>query len=372
MMTAAVAPIRVLVVDDSLVFRRFLTRTLSIDPAIEVIGEVGSAEEARAFVMARRPDVITLDLEMPGQGGLEFLRQTVARLRIPTIVVSSQTQRGAKRTIEALEAGAVDVMPKPRGLAPGTADRLALGAISERVRAVARVNLRGMQAVEAKAVPMTFATATARDWVIAIGASTGGVQALGTVLHALPADCPPVVIVQHMPAGFTGAFARRLNMTCAIEVREAQQGDRLSPGVALIAPGGERHMKLRATSRGGLEVDLVAGDPVCFSIPSVDVLLNSAAQVAAPRLSAVVLTGMGSDGANGLLAARLSGAKTFAQDEASSLVYGMPARAWEKGGAQAQVPLDQVAAQLLASVGTTSANPRATAIPAPRMTHRGV
>ncbi|WP_281256615.1 CheB methylesterase domain-containing protein [Roseovarius mucosus] len=151
-----------------------------------------------------------------------------------------------------------------------------------------------------------------------------------------------------------------------------RQGDRLSPGLALIAPGGERHMRLRRAAAGGLAVEVTAGDPVCYSTPSIDVLLTSAAKVAAPRLSAAVLTGMGSDGANGLLAARLAGAQTFVQDEATSLVYGMPARAWERGAALAQVPLDQMAEKLLASVGTTSATQRATAAPAPRMTHRGV
>ena len=370
-MTRSDALVTVLVVDDSSFFRRFLTRTLGDDPGIEVIGEAASAEEAQAFVKTRRPDVITLDLEMPGLGGMEFLRQTVARMRIPTIVVSSTTQLGARRSIEALEAGAVDVMPKPQGVAPGSADRVALAAIAARVRSVAKVDLHRMQPVVAAATA-TLSASFSRDWVIALGASTGGVQALGTILHALPVDCPPVVIVQHMPAGFTEAFARRLNMTCAIEVREAQQGDRLMPGVALIAPGGERHMRFRRAAQGGLSVDLVAGDPVCFSIPSVDVMLSSAAQLAAPRLSAAVLTGMGSDGANGLLAARLAGAQTYAQDEATSLVYGMPARAWERGAALAQVPLEQVAAQLLASVGTTSASLRKTAAPAPRTTHRGV
>jgi two-component system chemotaxis response regulator CheB len=286
-------------------------------------------------------------------------------------VISSQTQRGARRTIEALEAGAVDVMPKPRGLAPGTADHLALSAISERVRAVARVNLPKTTQTTSPFGAVSLAPAASRNWVIALGASTGGVQALGAVLHALPADCPPVVIVQHMPVGFTDAFARRLNNTCAIEVREAQRGDRLSPGLALIAPGGKQHMVLRRGAQGGISVDLVPGDPVCFSIPSVDELLISAARVAAPRLTAAVLTGMGSDGANGLLAARQAGAQTFVQDEASSLIYGMPARAWEKGGAQAQVPLDQMAARLLASVGTTSAGHPATGPAATRPFQRG-
>ncbi|MAN99337.1 chemotaxis-specific protein-glutamate methyltransferase CheB [uncultured Roseovarius sp.] len=375
-MTRSAAPVTVLVVDDSSFFRRFLTRTLGADPGIEVIGEAASAEEAYDFVMVRRPDVITLDLEMPGLGGMEFLRQTTARLRIPTIVVSSTTQLGARRSIEALEAGAVDVMPKPQGVAPGMMDTIALATIAARVRAVAQVDMQRMQTSVAVAAPVSsqvLATPVlSREWVIALGASTGGVQALGTVLQALPVDCPPVVIVQHMPAGFTEAFARRLNATCAIEVREARQGDRLSPGLALIAPGGERHMRLRRAAAGGLAVEVTAGNPVCYSTPSIDVLLTSAAKVAAPRLSAAVLTGMGSDGANGLLAARLAGAQTFVQDEATSLVYGMPARAWERGAALAQVPLDQMAEKLLASVGTTSATQRATAAPAPRLTHRGV
>lgn len=375
-MTRSSAPVTVLVVDDSTFFRRFLTRTLAADPDIEVIGEAASAEEAHDFVVARRPEVITLDLEMPGLGGMEFLRQTVARLRIPTIVVSSTTQLGARRSIEALEAGAIDVMPKPQGVAPGLMDTIAMATLAARVRAVARVDMKRMQTAVAAAAPASSpalaAPVRSSEWVIALGASTGGVQALGTVLHALPVDCPPVVIVQHMPAGFTEAFARRLNATCAIEVREARQGDRLSPGLALIAPGGERHMRLRRAASGELAVEMTAGDPVCYSTPSVDVLLASAAKLAAPRLSAALLTGMGSDGANGLLAARLAGAQTFVQDEATSLVYGMPARAWERGAALAQVPLDQMAEKLLASVGTTSATQRATAAPAPRMTHRGV
>ncbi|KGM87770.1 Chemotaxis response regulator [Roseovarius mucosus DSM 17069] len=232
-MTRSAAPVTVLVVDDSSFFRRFLTRTLGADPGIEVIGEAASAEEAYDFVMVRRPDVITLDLEMPGLGGMEFLRQTTARLRIPTIVVSSTTQLGARRSIEALEAGAVDVMPKPQGVAPGMMDTIALATIAARVRAVAQVDMQRMQTSVAVAAPVSspvLATPVlSREWVIALGASTGGVQALGTVLQALPVDCPPVVIVQHMPAGFTEAFARRLNATCAIEVREAPTGRPAQP-----------------------------------------------------------------------------------------------------------------------------------------------
>ena len=368
---AEIPPVRVLVVDDSTVFRRFLSRALAADPMIEVIGEAMSAEEAREFITRNRPDVITLDLEMPGQGGLMFLRKHVARLRIPTIVISSQTQRGARMTIEALEAGAVDVLPKPRGLAPGTPDHVALGDIAQRVKAVVRARVRGRDVVPAPVRHAPRAAAT-RDWVIALGASTGGVQALTAVLQAMPPGCPPIVIVQHMPEGFTEAFARRLDLSCMIEVREARAGDPLRPGQALIAPGGARHMVLMREATGALCVDLVSGDPVCFSIPSVDVLFASAARLAGSHLSAAVLTGMGSDGADGLLTMRLAGAQTFTQDQASSVIYGMPARAWERGGALEQVPLDQVAARLLASVGTTSAHNAASGAAESRFTQKGV
>lgn len=349
------APVRVLVVDDSQVFRRFLSRALSTDPMIEVIGEAMSAEHARDFIDGVQPDVITLDLEMPGQGGLIFLREEIARRRIPTIVISSQTQRGARMTIEALEAGAVDVLPKPRGIAPGTPNHLALGDIAERVKAVARARVRDadMDRAPARSAPPPK---VARGWVIALGASTGGVQALGAVLQAMPVGCPPIVIVQHMPEGFTEAFARRIDLSCAITVREARAGDALRPGLALIAPGGTHHMLLKRDAKGELCVDLVPGEPVCFSKPSVDVLFASAARVVGRRLSGAVLTGMGRDGAEGLFAMRCAGAQTFSQDRASSVIYGMPARAWERGGALEQVPLDQMASRLLASVGTTSAN----------------
>ena len=345
--------VRVLIVDDSAIFRRFLARALTAHPGLEVIGEAESAEAAAALLRDMRPDVMTLDLEMPGQGGLAFLRETVATLRIPTLVISSQTPRGAQRSIEALDAGALDVMPKPRGLVPGTPDHVALAGVAARIKAVARARMGPMAPVAPASAPFPARASTlGRDWVIALGASTGGVQALGAILAALPADCPPVVIVQHMPEGFTDAIARRFDAECAVTVREARQGDRLSPGLALIAPGGERHMELARGADGGLTVDLVASDPVCFARPSVDVLFHSAARVAAPRLSGAILTGMGRDGAEGLLAMRLAGAQTFAQDEASSVIFGMPARAWEAGGAMEQVPLDHTASRLLASVGT--------------------
>lgn len=359
-MTAPGSPIRVLIVDDAPLFRRYLKRVLSIAADIEVIGEASSAEEARSFVLTRRPDVITLDLEMPGQGGLTFLRETIAWLKIPTLVISACTPRGAQLTIQALEAGAVDVIAKPRGLTAGQPDDVAMSDIVTHVRAAAQARPTGRTQT---AAPRPAVPAHACDWVVALGASTGGVQALETVLQALPAGCPPVVIVQHMPEGFTGAFARRVNSICDIEVREAVNGDRLAPGLALIAPGGSLHMQIARSPERELVAYLVPGDPICFSRPSVDALFLSAAAVAAPRVSAALLTGMGHDGAKGLLALRRAGAQTFAQDEASSVVYGMPARAWDNGGAMAQVPLNHIADRLLASIGTTSASAAATSGP---------
>lgn len=354
-MTVSKRPIRVLIVDDSQVFRRFLTRALAVDPMIEVIGEASCAKTAKAILRAQTPDVITLDLEMPGEDGLHFLRNTIVGMKIPTIVISGKTQRGTRLSIEALEAGALDVFPKPRGLAPGQAAHEVLADVGARLRALARARM-DHQPVHSEPRSLAWSERQARDWVIAIGASTGGVQALGTVLHMMPVNCPPIVIVQHMPEGFTDAFARRLNQSCDIEVREARQNDVLRPGLALIAPGGDRHMLLHRNNRHDLEVQLVAGDPVSFSRPAIDELFRFTAAAAAPRVSAAVLTGMGSDGARGLLALRQAGAQTFAQDRASSVIYGMPAQAWDIGAAMEQVPLDQMAARLLASVGTSSAN----------------
>ena len=365
------SPVRVLIVDDSQVFRRFLARALSADPKIQVIGEAVSAEEAREFLKCNQPDVITLDLEMPGKGGLVFLRDEITRLKIPTVVISSRTQRGAKITIEALTAGAVDVLPKPRGLTPGTPDHAALANIALRLKTAARARVHRAKE-HVLSAPSAPAPNNADDWVIVLGASTGGVQALGVVLQAMPLGCPPIVIVQHMPEGFTEAFARRLDQTCQISVREAEDGDQLRMGQALIAPGGQRHMKLAQTASGKHYVALVPGEPVCFSIPSVDVLFASAARVASPRLSGAVLTGMGSDGAEGLAAMRQAGAQTFVQDRESSVIFGMPARAWEKGAAMEMVPIDRMAERLLASIGTSSANLATSGAADARNTQKGL
>lgn len=363
--------ITVLIVDDSGVFRRVLARGLDTVPGLRVIGSAASAEEARAFLAVRRPDVIALDIEMPGEDGLTFLKDQMARDPIPTVVISALTARGVRITISALEAGAVDVVAKPAGATPGRAiPEDGFADIAARLRAAAGARLVGrgqtralMQPAAAPPHrPKAAAQAPRADWIIAIGSSTGGVQALTTLLPMLPVECPPVVIVQHMPEGFTAAFARRLDTLCAMNVREAADLDRLTPGTVLIAPGGERHLQVEPDA-GGLRARLVEGPPVCFSRPSVDVLFASLATAWPGRISAAVLTGMGSDGAEGLSRIRAAGGRTFAQDEATSQIFGMPARAWERGGAEELVPLDQIAGRLLGSIGR--AQPDRTAAPPP-------
>lgn len=355
-------PAKVLVVDDSNLFCRFLARGLSSDPAIEVVATVGSAQEAREYLNTNpAPDLITLDLEMPGEDGLTFLKRSLSRRKIPTFVISSIADKGGEKTIEALDAGAVGVFPKPRSYTPGQFDNSFFETFHRKIKDTVRSKIRtplenpGPEA-SAPAVLQKVRTGDyPDDWVIAIGASTGGVHALGSVLRSMPANSPPIVIVQHIPEGFSRAFADRLNKECVVEIKEAEQGDVLRKGLVLIAPGGEKHMQLVPAAGGKLKVDLVAGDPVCYSRPSVDVLFNSVARYGRGRVSAAVLTGMGSDGAEGLLAIRNSGGQTMSQNEETCRVYGMPARAWEKGGSMREIPLESVTRNLLQSVGTTNA-----------------
>lgn len=351
---AAPAKIGVLIVDDSAMFRRYLDWAIRQDDGIEVVGAVESAEEAMKFLEHTTPDLITLDMNLPGKSGLAFLQEYRTFGTVPVIVVSGHTRIGAKTAIEALEAGAVDVLAKPVGvLTPSRLRSEETTEIVRRLKAVGRAPFRSMAgATKRSAATPTPANTpvvqTPEDCLIAIGTSTGGVHALETVLRSMPRNCPPIVIVQHMPAGFTKAFAKRLDSLFTIDIAEAEDGQTLRPGQALIAPGGAHHMILE--QRGPnlpRKVRLIEGDPVNYSRPAVDILFASIARTCAPKTAAAVLTGMGSDGAAGLLAIRRAGGMTFAQDEATSQVYGMPARAWENGGAQIQVPLQDMAQKLL-------------------------
>ncbi|HYE44489.1 MAG TPA: chemotaxis response regulator protein-glutamate methylesterase [Caulobacter sp.] len=329
--------IRVLVVDDSSTMRGLISASLSRDPEIEVVGSAGDPLEARSAIKALDPDVITLDVEMPNMNGIDFLERLMRLRPMPVVMVSSLTQRGAEITLEALELGAVDCVGKPvAGHGGDGFDRLA-----EKVKAAARARVR----TSGDRVP----SATRRAFrgggsLVALGASTGGVEALITVLSAFPDNCPPTVITQHMPANFTRSFAARLDRICAPRVEEAYDGAPLDEGRVYLAPGGDRHLKV--AGRHSLTCQLTDEDPVTGHRPSVNMLFHSVAATGRPAVG-VILTGMGKDGAEGLLAMRKAGARTFGQDEASCVVYGMPRAAVSLGAVEREAPLDAISGLVL-------------------------
>ena len=340
-------PVWVLIVDDSAMVRKILSVGLAKDPEIVVVGQASDPYRARDLLVELAPDVITLDVEMPRMDGVTFLKRFMPVLPTPTVVISSLTQAGKRICFEALEAGAVDVVAKPAlGLVDGLP--LMLDDICRRVKAaadadVSRFARRGL-ASSLEPVPSSLEETT--DRVIAIGASTGGVEALVRILPAFPADAPGVVIVQHMPMGFTATFAERLDRICQMQAKEAETGDRVMAGRILIAPGGAQHMTIER-SGGEYRVALKEGPAVNYSRPAVDVLFHSVAGAVGRNAAAAVLTGMGKDGAAGLLAIRQAGGRTYAQDEASSVVFGMPAAAQRLGGAEAVMSLEKIPAALV-------------------------
>lgn len=332
--------IKVLVVDDSALVRDILSRGLAIDPEIEVVGAASDPFIARDKILKLKPDVLTLDVEMPRMDGVEFLRRLMLQYPLPVVMVSALTKKGASITLAALEAGAVDVVAKPSSdLARGLKEML--GELREKVKVAAVTNVNARMAAHdfpPGSVRLDIkALAESTDKVIAIGASTGGTEALRRILQQFPAAMPGVVVVQHMPAVFTMHFAESLNSTCAMEVKEAQTGDRVLPGRVLIAPG-DYHMRV-GRSGGIYLVDCRKGEKVCGHRPSVEVLFQSVAKYAGTNAIGIILTGMGSDGAEGMLAMRRAGARTIAQDEATSVIFGMPRAAYERGGAECLLPL---------------------------------
>lgn len=342
--------IRVLVVDDSAVVRQMLTQELSRANDIEVVGTAADPYVARDKIVSLRPDVVTLDVEMPRMDGLTFLSKLMRHFPLPVLVVSSVTPQGSQAAIRALELGAVDVISKP-GVAYSVAE---IGEILvRRIRVAASARCRPMAAPAEAVAPAQAPLLQMTHKLLAIGASTGGTQAISRVFQRLPITTPATLVVQHMPEHFTASFAQRLNDNCAMEVREARHGDTLAPGLALIAPG-NRHMVLR---RNGTlyEVELKDGPPVHYQRPSVDVLFHSVARQAGPNAVAVILTGMGADGARGMLAAREAGAHTIGQDEASCVVYGMPKEAAKLGALDEVVPLDRVVDRALAALARQQA-----------------
>lgn len=337
-------PVRVLIVDDSAMIRKVLSIGFEADPLLEVVGAASDGCMALQMVQELRPDVITLDIEMPRIDGVSFLKHLMPDRPIPTVVISSVTSEGANVTLQALEAGAVDVIAKP-ALGVGQGLARIMTEICARVRAAAHAK-PVIGKLAGRKLPLPRNRPSAPDHVILIGASTGGVQALSSLLPMMPADAPPIVIVQHMPEGFTAQFAKRLNASCHITVREAEDGDLLQAGTALIAPGGKRHLVLRGR-KPTLRVALEEGPPVCFSTPSVDMLFRSAVRILGTHCAAALLTGMGKDGAEGLLEIRRAGGRTIAQDEASSVVWGMPGHAAQIGAADQILPLNYISAALL-------------------------
>lgn len=347
------AMIRVLIVDDSALVRKVLSQELSRYPDIDVVGTASDPYVARERIVALRPDVVTLDIEMPRMDGLTFLSKLMKHFPLPVVVVSSLTPANSETWLRALELGAVEVVSKPGSAfsSPDVGVRLvhAIRAAAQSRPQRAAVPAGAAGQAPRVAVPMLRTT----HRVLAIGASTGGTRAIETVLRQLPAETPGTVIVQHMPVGFTASFAERLNDLCALDVREARDRDAVVPGVALIAPG-NRHMLLER-SGARYEVRLRQGPPVHHQRPAVDVLFQSVARNAGRNAVGVILTGMGADGASGLLAMREQGAWTLAQDEASCVVFGMPKAAIALGGAAEIVPLDRIAERIVMSLGRNAA-----------------
>jgi len=343
--------IKVLVVDDSALIREVLGRMLTRDGDIDVVGTAVDPIEAREKIKALDPDVVTLDIEMPNMNGLAFLERLMRLRPTPVVMVSTLTKKGASETLLALELGAVDFVAKPSVEFSGGLDAFGAG-LRDKIRAAAKSDVRGRSASRAD-VPKTNKTplktaAAPEGALIAIGASTGGVEAIRAVLSELPADCPPVVIAQHMPAGFTGRFAARLDELCALKVVEAEDRMPLLAGHAYVARG-DYHLRVEKSS-GQLKCRLAQDGLESGHRPSVDVLFESVAKTVGAMAVGAILTGMGRDGARGLKLMREAGAYTVGQSQSSALVYGMPRVAFEEGAVVEQAPVEQIAAKLASAL----------------------
>ncbi|QHM73226.1 protein-glutamate methylesterase/protein-glutamine glutaminase [Mixta intestinalis] len=339
--------IRVLCVDDSALIRSIMSNIVNQQPDMEMVATAPDPLIARDLIKRYSPDVLTLDVEMPRMDGLDFLERLMRLRPMPVIMVSSLTQKGSEITLNALELGAIDFVTKPEmGLRDGMLQYSEL--IADKIRMAARVRHFPQHSTTAPVARIASAPLVGSEKIIAIGASTGGTEALRQVLTAMPLNCPGIVITQHMPAGFTRSFADRLNKICRINVKEAEDGDRVLPGHAYIAPGG-RHLEL-ARSGANYHAQLQDLPPVNRHCPSVDLLFHSVAKSAGSNAVGAILTGMGHDGAEGLLAMRKAGARTLAQSEKTCVVYGMPREAVALDGVDEIVDLDQMCQRILNNV----------------------
>lgn len=352
-MTAA--KIKVLCVDDSALIRSLMTEIINSQPDMEVVGTAPDPLVARDLVKRLNPDVLTLDVEMPRMDGLDFLERLMRLRPMPVLMVSSLTERGSEITMRALELGAVDFVTKPKlGIRDGLMEYT--DTIADKIRAASRARVRARAEGAAEGAPPAPVLRTpllSTEKLIIVGASTGGTEAIKEFLMPLPPDCPAVMIVQHMPAGFTKSFAQRLNGLCRITVKEAEHGERVLPGYAYIAPG-DSHLLL-ARSGANYVAHLSQEAPVNRHRPSVDVLFDSAAVHGGKNVTGVILTGMGKDGARGMLRMREAGSYNLAQDEQSCIVFGMPKEAIATGGVHEVVPLHSMSQRVMAHLATFGA-----------------
>lgn len=348
--------IRVLVVDDSALMRGMLTELINAAPDMEVVGVAPDAVIAREMIKALNPDVLTLDVHMPKMDGLEFLDRLMRLRPMPVVMVSSYTESGSETTLKALELGAVDFIGKPRadaakrleGYAEELVDKIRTAKGARLQRLPINHPVSASSAGQGSAVSSALSRAATGGKIIFVGASTGGTEAIKEFLLGIPAGAPPIMIVQHMPESFTASFARRLDGLCAPNVIEAQGNEKIEPGYVYIAPG-HSHLQIRRGASGYL-TELLSTPPVNRHRPSVDVLFDSAAGLVGRQAVGVILTGMGKDGAQGLLRMRQAGARTLGQDEASCVVYGMPREAFLIGAVEEQSPLSDIARRTLVAV----------------------
>jgi len=341
--------VKVLVIDDSALAREILSKGLNADPDIEVVGTAPDVYIARDKIILKKPDVLTLDVEMPRMDGVEFLKRLMPQYPLPVVMVSAMTGPGAKTTLEALENGAVDFVLKPSTSFGGGLQEM-IGDLREKVKTAARADVGNWRKMEMsrpprRETPSEKVLVGTTDKVIAVGASTGGTTAIREVVSRFPANMPGTVVVQHMPPKFTEMFAEKLNDISKAEVKEAKSGDRIVTGRVLIAPGGYHMQVIR--SGGNYLVECFNGEKVNGHCPSVEVLYNSVAKNVGPNSIGVILTGMGRDGAEGLLEMKKTGARTIAQDEKSSVIFGMPAEAWKNGGADQLVSVFDITDRII-------------------------